>query len=54
MTLKVRERHYIRFQLDSGADCNVMPIHAYMAATGDEQLLKVVFMNAFIGLWSMG
>ena len=41
VTLKVRERHYIRFQLDSGADCNVLPIHVYMAATGDEQLLKV-------------
>ena len=41
VTLKVREKHYVRFQLDSGADCNVIPIHAYMATTGDEQLLKV-------------
>ena len=41
VTLKVRERHDIRFQLDSGADCNVMPIHVYMVATSDDQLIKV-------------
>ena len=41
VTLRVRDKHYIRFQLNSGADCNVLPVHVYKAATGDQQLQKV-------------
>ena len=41
VTLRVRENHYIRFQLDNGADCNVLPVHVYKAATGDHQLVNV-------------
>ena len=41
VTLRVRDNNYIRFQLDNGADCNVLPIHVYKAATGDHQLARV-------------
>ena len=41
ITLKVRDHHYIRFQIDSGADCNVLPLHVYKAVTGDEPLNRV-------------
>ena len=41
ITLKVRDHHYIRFQIDSGADCNVLPLHVYKVATGDEPLNRV-------------
>ena len=52
ITLKVRDSHYIRFQIDSGADCNVLPVHVYKAATGDETLSKVKPSN--VRLMSFG
>ena len=40
VTLKLSStvNNYIRFQIDSGADCNVIPLHVYQPATGDEAL----------------
>ena len=36
ITLKVRDHHYIRFQI-----CNVLPLYVYKVATGDEPLSRV-------------
>ena len=41
VTLRVREKHYIRFQLNSGADCNVLLVHVYKVVTSDQHLQKV-------------
>ncbi|XP_066941413.1 uncharacterized protein [Macrobrachium rosenbergii] len=41
VTLKVSPLRYIRFQIDCGADCNVLPLHVYQAATGDSELKEV-------------
>ena len=41
VTLKIRSKSYIRFQIDCGADCNVLPVHIYKAATGDHDLKEV-------------
>lgn len=41
VTLKLRPKCYIKFQIDSGADCNILPLHVYGAATGDEKLENV-------------
>ena len=52
VTLRVRDKHYIRFQLDSGADCNALPVHVYKAATGGQQLQKV--KSSAVGLSGFG
>ena len=41
VTLKIREKCYIRFQIDCGADCNVLPVHVYKAATGDKEMKNI-------------
>ena len=43
ITLKVRENQdvFIRFQIDTGADVNVIPEHVYKPATGDTKLRNV-------------
>ena len=38
VTLKIKNGNFIRFQLDTGAQCNVLPIHIYKAATKDVSL----------------
>ena len=52
VTLKLSSTHnnYIRFQIDSGADCNVIPLHVYQPATGDEalQFLQPSQMRLFV------
>ena len=41
VTLKIREKCYIRFQIDCGADCNVLPVHVYKAAMSDHEMKNV-------------
>ena len=42
VTLKISPKVGIRFQIDCGADCNVLPVHVYKAATCDFKLRNVV------------
>ena len=41
VTLKVLSGNFIRFEIDTGARCNVLPIHIYKKATGDFDLKHV-------------
>ena len=41
VTLKVESGNYIRFQVDTGAQCNVLPVETYKKATKDAQLSQV-------------
>ena len=41
MTLKVSSGNFIRFEIDTGARCNVLPVHIYKKATGDFDLKQV-------------
>ena len=35
VTLKLESGNYVRFQPDTGAQCNVVPLHLYKKATND-------------------
>ena len=41
LTLKVPSGNFIRFEIDTGARCNVLPIHIYKKSTGDFDLKHV-------------
>ena len=41
VTLKVSSGNFIRFEIDTGARCNVLPVHIYKKATGDFDLKQV-------------
>ena len=41
VTLKLESGNYLRFQPDTGAQCNVVPLHLYKKATRDFNLLNV-------------
>ena len=41
VTLKVLIGNFIRFEIDTGARCNVLPIRIYKKATGDSDLKHV-------------
>ena len=41
VTLKLDSGNYIRFQIDSGAQCNVLPLEMYKRATKDVQMNDV-------------
>lgn len=45
VTLKLRPKCYLSFQIDNGADCNVLPVHVYVAATGDHEMKNVTLSN---------
>ena len=40
-TLRLESGSYVHFQVDTGAQCNVMPLKTYQEATGDVDLSKV-------------
>jgi len=40
VTFKLESGNYLRFQLDTGAQCNVVPVHLYKLATLDKKLSK--------------
>ena len=41
VTLKLDSGHSLRFQPDTGAQCNVIPVHLYKKASTDFKLEKV-------------
>ena len=41
VTLKLESGNFIRFQPDTGAQCNVLPLQVYRKASKDEKLEKV-------------
>ena len=41
VTLKFSSGNFIRFEIDTGARCNVLPVHIYKKATGDFDLKQV-------------
>ena len=41
VTLKVLSGNFIHFEIDTGAHCNVLPVHIYKKATGDFDLKHV-------------
>ena len=41
VTLKVPTGNFIRFEIDTGARCNVLPVHIYKQATGDFNLQQI-------------
>ena len=45
ITLRIKSGSYIRFQVDTGAQCNVLPLDTYKKATGDNTLSDVTATN---------
>lgn len=45
MTLELESGSFICFQPDTGAQCNVLPLHIYKKASKDEKLEKVQGME---------
>ena len=41
VTLKLESGNYLRFQLDTGAQCKVVPIHLYKKASKDYNMTHV-------------
>ena len=41
VTLRLQASSYVRFQVDTGAQCNVLPLGTYKEATGDRSLSEV-------------
>ena len=48
VTLKLESGNYLRFQPDTGAQCNVIPVHLYKKATKDVDLCNVTSVNTAI------
>ena len=48
VTLKLESGNYLRFQPDTGAQCNVVPLHLYKKATKDVGLCNVTPVNTAI------
>ena len=48
VTLKLESGNYIRFQADTGAQCNVIPVSVYKKATKDLSLTQVTPTNSKI------
>ena len=48
VTLRLEFGNYLRFQPDTGAQCNVVPLHVYKKATKDVGLCNVTSVNTAI------
>ena len=48
VTLKLESGNYLRFQPDTGAQCNVVPLHLYKKATRDFNLLNMTPVSTAI------
>ena len=48
VTLKLESGNYLRFQPDTGTQCNVVPLHLYKKATKDVDLCNVTPVNTAI------
>ena len=42
LTLLVNSREHVHFQIDTGAQCNVLPVAQYKRASGDDSLTHVL------------
>jgi len=42
ITLQINSNGHVRFQIDTGAQCNVLPVAQYKRATGDDSLTHVL------------
>ena len=51
VTLKVESGNYVRFQPDTGAQCNVLPVHLYKKATKDHSLKMVTQAKSSISVY---
>ena len=51
VTLKLESANYLRFQPDTGAQCNVIPLHLYKKTTKDVDLCNVTPVNMVIILY---
>ena len=45
VTLQVDVNRFIQFHVDTGAECNVLPLHIYCKATGDHNKLTQIVPN---------
>ena len=54
ITLRMKSGSYIRFQADTGAQCNVLPLDTYKRATGDKTLSKITPANTRITAYYVG
>ena len=45
VNLKLESGHYLRFQPDTGAQCNVIPLNLYKKVTKDYRLERVTPLN---------
>ena len=45
VTLRLESGKYVRFQPDTGAQCNMLPVDLYRKATGDHKLTKAIPIN---------
>ena len=51
VTLKLESGNYLRFQPNTGDQCNVVPLHLYKKATKDVDLCNVTPVNTGIILY---
>ena len=54
VTLLVESGSYVRFQVDTGAQCNVLPLDTYKKATGDVNLKQVTPTNTRVTAYGGG
>ena len=48
ITVELESGNGVRFQVDTGAQCNVLPLHIYKLATGDTGMEHVSFQKSFV------
>jgi len=48
VTVQLKSGCYVRFQVDTGAQCNVLPVHLYQKATKDYSLTQVDPVKSYI------
>ncbi len=48
VTIKLESGNYLRFQVDTGAQCNVVPVELYKKAANDPELKRVTPSSAKI------
>ena len=53
ITLKLESANFVHFQPDTGAQCNVMPLHIYKKASKDKTLEKVTHRGIACRLWGL-
>ena len=54
VTLRIQSGNFIRFQVDTGAQCNVLPLSTYKQATGDVTLSKVTATHTKVTAYGGG